>query len=193
MSQYEEPRPSKNKKKRDRRKAKKGPPRARLSLIHDTHAGRDLNFFVFCYRYYRIFWTAVDAVAVTALLPFTIGDIQRNFSAVVADCHPGCMLASPALLPGAATDGELSESGLPVTYPAWCLGAEVLQDEEEEIEYPDMAIDPDDGVLSILNPSETARTYFVTVGEVAQVLTASGEDLLGGRAYVNLAHSSFIL
>lgn len=88
---------------------------------------------------------------------------------VLSEAHPGCFLALP------------DDDGV---YPGWVMGIDTFDGESDEI--PDISIDPDDGTLSIINISEGARTYFVSVENSGAILDQDGNDLLGssGREYV---------
>ena len=87
----------------------------------------------------------------------------------VADAYRGCFLAT---CPLPIQDSRYS-------LPDWALGVDECAPEEEG-DGPDLTIDPEDGVLSVINGSDSkARSYFVTVDNCAHVLSAGGEDLLG--------------
>ena len=117
---------------------------------------------------------------------------RREGGGVVAEAHQGCFLyMGPPL--------SVLESEEEVEMPPWLLGVgplesadqeeECVQDghaegEDEEVEDsskgPDFTLD-EDGVLSILNSSSVARTYFVTVENCAHVISADEEDLLENK------------
>jgi len=92
---------------------------------------------------------------------------------VTPTAHEGCYLAIPD------SDGK---------FPVWCYGIEEYA--SDGVEVPEIALDPDDGVISLINVSKTAKTYFVTVEECKHVIGADECDLLAethtssGREYV---------
>jgi murein DD-endopeptidase MepM/ murein hydrolase activator NlpD len=102
---------------------------------------------------------------------------------VVSSAHAGCYLATCPL--------PLHDPLY--VLPPWALGVgaypggegdsdeysdDDIEDSGGEGDAPDLTIDPEDGVLSLINSSEHSRSYFVTVGNCAHVLTAQGVDLL---------------
>ena len=90
----------------------------------------------------------------------------------------GCFLAVPKSI---EANGELP------MYPEWCLGVSKY-DSMDDSDIPDISIDPDDGVLSVINSSTIARTYFVTVEGCQAIFNNKGENLLSSghhsRSYV---------
>ena len=80
---------------------------------------------------------------------------------VVESAHGGCFLANP------------DEIG---AYPSWIHGTEVHS--YSPTEAPDIAVDPDNGILSLINTSSLSRTYFITIENSSAVLTSDGVDLL---------------
>mmetsp|Transcript_30175 Transcript_30175/g.56094 ORF Transcript_30175/g.56094 Transcript_30175/m.56094 type:complete len:356 (-) Transcript_30175:137-1204(-) len=73
--------------------------------------------------------------------------------------------------------------------PSWLLGVDALSDNESDDEGegqdggeggPDLTLDAE-GVLTLLNHSDVARTYFVTVENCAHVYSAEDLDLLDDR------------
>lgn len=66
--------------------------------------------------------------------------------------------------------------------PEWVLGVQDWDEGEYEREgavLPDLSIDPDDGVLSLINTSRRSKSYFVTIENCAHIISAEGLDLLG--------------
>lgn len=101
---------------------------------------------------------------------------------VVSDAHKGCFLFLAPPLAVLQQDVELD-------LPPWLLGVDALSDIESDEEGegegaggggPDLTLDAD-GVLTLLNQSEVARTYFVTVENCAHVYSAEDVDLLDDR------------
>jgi hypothetical protein len=87
---------------------------------------------------------------------------------VLATAAPGVYFAVPASF----CDGSIA-------YPEWCFGMHAMEDDDEpDDEVPDMAIDPDDGMLTLLNSSDSIRTYFLTIENCAHVLSATGANLM---------------
>ncbi len=100
---------------------------------------------------------------------------------VVKDAHKACYLSIP--------DG----SG---EYPAWIIGVERFQEAGAEV--PDISIDPDDGTLSVINVSNSPRSYFVTVENCAAIIDGVGTDIVKqcNRDYVTfvvLVNGGYIL
>ena len=88
-------------------------------------------------------------------------------TAVVREAHDGCFIFIPC------ADMDNCES-----LPNWCLNYDEYVDQDQTEDMPDLAIDPDDGILSIYNTSDRPKTYFVTVENCSRVLSAEGLDLL---------------
>jgi hypothetical protein len=80
---------------------------------------------------------------------------------VTHTAHVGCYIAVP------------DQSG---KYPPWCFGGESY--DSEGVEVPEIAIDPDDGVISLINTSSISHTYFVTVENCSAIISAQGVDIL---------------
>ena len=98
--------------------------------------------------------------------------------AVTADAHQGCYLAIP---------NTVSEPRERIDYPSWCFGWSDFAGNGDEV--PEIALDPDDGILNIINTGVVPRTYFVTVSKCDRVWTADSCDLMveaskNGRNYV---------
>lgn len=89
---------------------------------------------------------------------------------VVATAHKGCYLV--------VSDKPPFDD--PRSLPSWCIGYddELLEEYEDLDDIPDLTIDPEDGVLTILNPSAICRSYFVTVDNCAHIISAEGIDML---------------
>ena len=85
----------------------------------------------------------------------------------VPDSHVGCYIALP---------NSLDSENVSIRYPDWCFGAEPFESDEEGI--PDISIDPEDGILSVINTSDIARTYYVTVENCSHVRSSDDVDLL---------------
>jgi hypothetical protein len=88
---------------------------------------------------------------------------------VLQDAHSGCYLAIP----------DSTQA-----YPEWVLGSEEFEADGSDI--PDISIDPEDGTLSVINVSDTPRTYFVTVENCEHIFDVADNDLLGfsPRGYI---------
>ena len=96
----------------------------------------------------------------------------------VRDAGPGCVIAHvPEGGAGAASS---------LRPPPWALGAERvrLRDYPPGTTFPDLAVDPDDGVLTVVNASESHRVFYVTVYDGA-VLDADGAPFPAGAAVDN--------
>ncbi len=85
----------------------------------------------------------------------------RNDMSVLKSAHGGCYLANP------------NDAGV---YPKWIYGCE--SHNFGPMDAPDIAIDPDDGILTLINTSCLPRTYFVTVENSSAVLTFDGCNIL---------------
>jgi len=84
-------------------------------------------------------------------------------SSVPVDAHRGCYLVVP-------NDCELHAHQL--VYPSWCFGEHALNNISAEA--PDIAIDPVDGMLSIMNTADVPKTYFVSVSQCNKILLRDG-------------------
>ena len=91
---------------------------------------------------------------------------------VVPDAHVGCYIFVP-----------------PMSLPSWCLGVvcEGCQDDDKDDNDDDnnpldLSLNSDNGVLSVLNPSEVSKSYFVSVENCKKVIGADGVDMLRHHA-----------
>jgi len=80
---------------------------------------------------------------------------------VSKSAHRGCYLANPDI------------AGF---YPEWCFGSSTHEYDEDMA--PEIAIDPDDGILSFINCGSATKTYFATIENAHKILTSTGVDLL---------------
>ena len=116
---------------------------------------------------------------------------------VVDGAYEGCLLflAPPReVLQQEELEEELE---LELELPSWLLGVDVLSydegddegneeggeegnEEQEQGEEPDLTLDAE-GVLTLMNSSKVARTYFVTVENCAHIISAEDVDLLDDR------------
>ena len=81
----------------------------------------------------------------------------------VSEAGPGCVIAHGVHAP-------------------WCLGHERIdpRDYDADAVFPDLAVDPESGVLSVVNASGKARVAYVTVYDYP-VLQADGTPHARGR------------
>lgn len=110
-------------------------------------------------------------------------ETNSHWSGVVDEAHDGCFLYLAPPLDVLQQDEEIN-------MPPWLLDVDTLSDgdeDEDEVvgnrtteEAPDLTLD-EGGILSILNSSKVARSYFVTVENCAHVLSAQNTDLLDDR------------
>ena len=65
----------------------------------------------------------------------------------------------------------------------WALGSERIdaRDYDDDVVFPDLAVNPDDGVLSVVNATRTSRVFYVTVYD-HPVLDARGAPFPPGAA-----------
>lgn len=100
-------------------------------------------------------------------------DRRAELQSVLQEAHGGCFLATCAL--------PIHDSRY--TLPPWALGVadfDHSDSEDNEGGPADLSIDPEDAVLSVINhSSHTSKSFFVTVGNCAHILSAEGVDLLG--------------
>ena len=76
-------------------------------------------------------------------------------------------------------------------FPTWSFGIE--EHEFESIETPEIAIDPDSGLLSLINTGSTPRTFFVTVENCSAIIGSDGIDLLAlNRERCSIDYLTFI-
>lgn len=98
---------------------------------------------------------------------------------VVPDAHSGCYLAIPIHSVGSESLRK---------YPEWCLGFDSFRSGGSDV--PDITIDPDEGVLSVINATNSPKTYYITVENCDRIIVNGGCDILSenksrsGRDYV---------
>jgi hypothetical protein len=88
---------------------------------------------------------------------------------VVEDAHSGCYIAVPL---------QQKDSGI-LTYPDWTFGTTNCADLSHEI--PDILIDPENGMITVMNTSRTARTFYVTVAKFDRMIDSRGCEIASKR------------
>jgi murein DD-endopeptidase MepM/ murein hydrolase activator NlpD len=88
-------------------------------------------------------------------------------TSVYSTAHDGCYIAVPS------GDLELSSTA---EYPSWCYGSHLVR--YSRMECPEIALDPYDGMLSVINSSSNARTYYVSVHGCDRIQLSNGADAL---------------
>lgn len=91
-------------------------------------------------------------------------NIFFSMTQVVHDAHIGCYIAVPVD----------NFEGDALKYPEWTFGG--TRNGRLPENTPDIAIDPDDGRITLMNTSVTAKTYFVTVSNSSRVVTSTGAE-----------------
>lgn len=117
-------------------------------------------------------------------------NIFPPMSHICNDAFTGCRIA----VPRSGIDPDANE------YPIWTFGVQRINSFGADI--PDIVLDPDDGVVTLMNVSEISKTYYVTISKAPRVLSSKGEDFLRNpettsqREYVTfiaLVHGGFSL
>ena len=101
---------------------------------------------------------------------------------VAVDAHPGCYLVIP---------DNLTKLDDTPAYPSWCFGSSSCTDDSTGT--PDIAVDPDDGIVSVMNTSSVPRTYFVTVSRCDRVWTADSRDLMAETLQLRHDYVTFVV
>ena len=88
--------------------------------------------------------------------------------AIVSGAYGGCFIA--------ICKYDLSDPRFEL--PNWVWGADIFDELDNEFSPPDLSIDPENGMFTVINSSHVARSYFITIGNCEQILSAQGIDLL---------------
>ena len=80
--------------------------------------------------------------------------------------YQGCYIATPSSL-------EVVDSSV---YPSWCFGFERLEGDFNR--YPDIGLDDESGMMTVINAKSFPQTYYISVSDCAAVKLADGSDAL---------------